>query len=73
MSLRPSRVLWSILGAAVLGFAVFAILAAQFALRGSGFDMKQLGLTPGHIAGQGPGVILDETTAAGDRLLVWAE
>jgi len=46
--------------------------AAQFALRGSGFDMKQLGITPGDIARQGAGVILDETTAEGDRLLVWA-
>jgi hypothetical protein len=47
--------------------------AAQFALRGSGFDMKKLGITPGDIARQGVGVILDETTARGDRLLVWAE
>lgn len=47
--------------------------AAQFALRGSGFNMKQLGITPGDIARQGVGVILDETTARGDRLLVWAE
>ena len=47
--------------------------AAQFALRGSGFDMERLGITPKDIASQGPGVILDETSAGGDRLLVWAE
>ena len=47
--------------------------AAQFALRGSGFDMKRLGITPGDIARQGAGIILDETSANGDRLLVWAE
>jgi hypothetical protein len=47
--------------------------AAKFALRGSGFDMKRLGITPGDIARQGAGIILDETSANGDRLLVWAE
>jgi hypothetical protein len=47
--------------------------AAQFALRGSGFDMERLGITPKDIASQGPGVILDETSGNGDRLLVWAE
>ena len=47
--------------------------AAKFVLRGSGFDMERLGITPKDIAEQGPGVILDETSANGDRLLVWAE
>ncbi len=47
--------------------------AAKFVLRGSGFDMERLGITPKDIAEQGPGVILDESSANGDRLLVWAE
>jgi hypothetical protein len=47
--------------------------AARFALKDSGFDMDRLGITPKDIARQGPGVILDETFANGDRLLVWAE
>lgn len=47
--------------------------AARFALRGSGFDMDRLGVTPRDIARQGAGVILDESFTGGDRLLVWAE
>ena len=47
--------------------------AARFALKDSGFDMDRLGITPKDIARQGPGVILDEVFANGDRLLVWAE
>jgi hypothetical protein len=47
--------------------------AARVALRGSGFDMEKLGLTPDDISRQGPGLILDETMGNGDRLLVWAE
>lgn len=45
----------------------------RFALQGSGFDMDRLGLNPKDVARQGPGIILDETFADGDRLLVWAE
>ncbi len=110
MSLRPSRILFIVLGVAVFGLAVFGILvsivtrpsklgvlffrasgnrlvrsdipfwffrlkgqAAKFVLKDSGFDMERLGITPKDIARQGPGVILDETSANGDRLLVWAE
>ena len=47
--------------------------AARFALKDSGFDMDRLGITPKDIAKQGPGIILDEVFANGDRLLVWAE
>jgi len=47
--------------------------AARLALRGSGFDMDRLGITPADIARQGPGLILDEASSNGDRLLVWAE
>ena len=47
--------------------------AAKFVLKDSGFDMERLGITPKDIARQGPGVILDETSGNGDRLLVWAE
>ena len=46
---------------------------AQFALKGSGFDMKRLGLRPEDIVGQGAGLILDEMIDGGDRILVWAE
>lgn len=88
-SWRPSRILLVVVGAAMLAFRAgdnrllrsdipFWFLrlkgpAAQFALRGSGFDMKRLGITPGDIARQGTGIILDETSASGGRLLVWAE
>ena len=47
--------------------------AAQVALKDSGFDMKRLGIRPRDIARQGTGLILDETFAGGDRILVWAE
>lgn len=47
--------------------------AAQLALKDSGFDMKRLGIRPRDIARQGAGLILDETFAGGDRILVWAE
>ena len=47
--------------------------AARFVLKDSGFDMERLGITPRDIASQGPGVILDEMSGNGDRLLVWAE
>jgi len=45
----------------------------RLALRGSGFDLDRLGLTPSDIARQGAGVILDESWPNGDRVLVWAE
>lgn len=47
--------------------------AAQFALKGSGFDMKRLGLRPADVTSQGAGLILDEVIDGGDRILVWAE
>jgi hypothetical protein len=86
MKLRPSRVILVLAGAALSGLVIFGILAAGVttvsrpgraggpaALRGSGFDLDRLGLTPGDLARQGRGIILDETFAGGDRLLVWAE
>lgn len=47
--------------------------AVQFTLRDSEFDMKQLGVTPADLQKHGPGLVLDEDRANGDRLLVWTE
>jgi hypothetical protein len=47
--------------------------AAQYAVRGTGLDLKRLGLTAADLERYGPRVILDQTTAAGNRLLVWTE
>ena len=45
--------------------------AVQYALRDTGFDLKRLGVTPADLEHFGAGVVLDETRANGDRLLVW--
>ena len=45
--------------------------AAAYALRGTGFDLDALGLTANDLQQAGAGVVLDETRAAGDRLLAW--
>ena len=47
--------------------------ALQFAVRGTGFDLKSLEVTPGDLERHGPGLILDESAPNGDRLLVWTE
>lgn len=47
--------------------------ALQFVLRETGFDLKSLGITPRDLERRGPGLILDESTPNGDRLLVWTE
>ena len=48
-------------------------VAVQIALRGTGLDMERLEVTPADLEQHGPGVVLDETRANGDRLLVWTE
>jgi hypothetical protein len=47
--------------------------ALQYALRGTGVDLDRLGVTAGDIERHGPGPIMDETRANGDRILVWVE
>jgi hypothetical protein len=45
----------------------------QYAVQGTGVDLDRLGVTAADIERHGPGPILDETRANGDRVLVWAE
>jgi hypothetical protein len=47
--------------------------AAQYALSGTGLDLDQLGVTPADLERCGVCLVLDETRANGDRLLVWTE
>jgi hypothetical protein len=47
--------------------------AARFALRGTGFDLDRVGLAPAELERYGPGLVLDERRANGDRVLVWTE
>jgi len=47
--------------------------AAQFALRGTGFDLEKLEATPDELQRLGPHLLLDETWSNGNRLLVWTE
>lgn len=47
--------------------------ALQYAVRGTGVDLDRLGITPDDIKRHGPGLILDETRANGDRALIWVE
>jgi hypothetical protein len=47
--------------------------ALQFAVRDTGLDMERLGLTAEDLAQHGPGLVLDQASPNGDRLLVWAE
>jgi hypothetical protein len=47
--------------------------AIQFALRGTEIDLKELGVSAADLESHGPGLVLDETSANGDRLLVWTE
>lgn len=47
--------------------------AVQYSLRGTGLDLKQLGVTPADLQRYGAALVLDETRSNGDRLLVWTE
>ena len=47
--------------------------AIQFALRGTEIDLKRLGITAADLEKHGPGLVLDEISSNGDRLLVWTE
>jgi hypothetical protein len=47
--------------------------AAQYAVRGTGLDLKRLGITASDLERQGPAVVIDHVRSNGDRLLVWTE
>ena len=47
--------------------------AMRYALRGTGFDLETLGLSASELANVGGGVVLDDTSASGDRLLAWTQ
>ena len=47
--------------------------AVQYSLRGTGFDLKRLSITPEDLQRYGACLVLDETRTNGDRLLVWTE
>jgi len=47
--------------------------AVQYSLRGTGLDLERLGVTPADLERYGVCLLLDETRANGDRLLVWTE
>ena len=47
--------------------------ALQFVLRGTDFDLRELGITPRDLIDNGPGVVVHEVYGGGDRLLVWLE
>lgn len=47
--------------------------ALEYVLSGTGLDLDRLQLTAGDLVRHGPGLILDQASANGDRLLVWTE
>jgi hypothetical protein len=47
--------------------------AVQYSLRDTGLDLERLGVTPAELQQYGVCVVLDETRANGDRVLVWTE
>jgi hypothetical protein len=47
--------------------------ALEYALSGTGLDLDRLQLTAADLERHGPGLVLDETSGNGDRLLVWTE
>ena len=47
--------------------------AAEYAFGGTGLDFRKLGLTAADLRGYGPALIVDHTTAAAGRVVVWTE
>jgi len=47
--------------------------AIEYVLSGTGLDLDRLQLTAADLERHGPGLVLDQTSANGDRLLVWTE
>lgn len=47
--------------------------AAEYAFGGTGLDFRKLGVTAADLRRYGPALIVDHTTVAGGRLVVWTE
>jgi hypothetical protein len=47
--------------------------AARLALRDTGVDLERLGITPVDLERYGPGIVVDQRSNSGARLLVWTE
>ena len=47
--------------------------AARLALRDTGVDLERLGITPADLERYGPGIVVDQLSSSGARLLVWTE
>ena len=47
--------------------------AAQYAFGGTGLDFQRLGVTAADLRRYGPALVVDHTTEAGGRLVVWTE
>lgn len=47
--------------------------AAEYAFGGTGLDFRRLGLTAADLRGYGPALIVDHTTGAARRVVVWTE
>ena len=47
--------------------------AARLALRETGVDLERLGITPADLERYGPGIVVDQVSNSGARLLVWTE
>jgi hypothetical protein len=47
--------------------------AARLALRDTGVDLERLGMTPADLERYGPGIVVDQRSSSGARLLVWTE
>lgn len=58
-----------------LALLVFRVKApaAQIFLRDTGLDLQALGLTASDLVREGPTLVLRETSASGNRLLIWTE
>jgi hypothetical protein len=47
--------------------------AARLALHDTGVDLERLGITPADLERYGPGIVGDQLSNSGPRLLVWTE
>jgi hypothetical protein len=47
--------------------------AAEYVFRGTGLDLKRLGVTAEELRRHGPAIVIDHVYADGRRLLVWTE
>ena len=56
-----------------LWFLKLKEIPARILLGRAGVDLDRLGLRPRDLERRGPGVVLDEIFADGDRLLIWTE